>query len=368
MTKSTSTGMSTLTTVGIDIGDKYSHYCQLDVCGKIEAEGRVRTTPAGLNKQFGGRDPMRVAIETGCHSPWIFDLLQKLGHEVILANARSLRAIYSNPRKNDRVDARMLARLARVDPGLLNPVTPRSAPVRAHLAILRARACMVEQRTKLVNSVRGLGKSYGHRFASCSAASFHHQAPKDIPRDLWEAVEPLMTLVAEVTGKIKEYDRKVAKLCEKTYPATELLMQVRGVGPLTALAFTLVIEDPLRFKKSRDVSAYLGLVPRSDQSGERNPELHITKAGDTMLRTLLVQSSHYILGHFGTPSDLRYFGERLEARGNSCAKKKAVIATARKLSILLLSLWKSGETYEPLRNGSEKPPKKSTFMGKVRIA
>lgn len=368
MNELTSIQMRGMTTVGIDIGDKYSYFCELESSGEIGVEGRVRTTAAGLNKQFGGRARLRVAVETGCHSPWICDLLQSLGHEVILANARSLRAVYSNPRKSDRADARMLARLARVEPELLNPVTPRSARVRAHLAILRARACLVEQRTKLVNSVRGLGKSHGHRFAPCSAASFHRQASKNIPSELWEAVEPLMTVVAGVTAKIKEYDRKVAKLCDETYPATERLMQVRGVGPLTALAFVLVIADPLRFKKARDVSAYLGLVPRSDQSGERNPELHITKAGNAMLRTLLVQSSHYILGHFGTPSDLRLFGERLEARGNRCAKKKAVIATARKLSILLLSLWKSGETYEPLRNNPKRPPKKSSFMGKVRIA
>ena len=128
------------------------------------------------------------------------------------------------------------------------------------------------------------------------------------------------------------------------------MRQVEGIGPLTALTFVLTLEDPYRFEKSRSVGAYLGLVPATDQSGDRDPQKRISKEGDEMLRKLLVGSAHYILGPFGSDSDLRRHGEKIASRGGKNAKKRAAVAVARKLSVLLHSLWVSGEVYDPLHN------------------
>jgi transposase len=128
------------------------------------------------------------------------------------------------------------------------------------------------------------------------------------------------------------------------------LRQVEGVGPLTALTFVLTLEDPYRFEKSRSVGAYLGLVPASDKSGDRDPQRRISKEGDEMLRKLLVGSAHYILGPFGGDSDLRRHGEKIASRGAKNAKKRAAVAVARKLAVLLHRLWVTGEVYDPLYN------------------
>jgi transposase len=171
-----------------------------------------------------------------------------------------------------------------------------------------------------------------------------------IPEDLAPALLPLLDTLTQLTARIRAYDKKIRELCDKSYPETAQLRQVTGVGPITGLAFVLTLEDPGRFKKSRIVGAFVGLVPRKDQSGDRDPELPITKAGDPMLRQLLVQSAHYVLGPFGPDCDLQRFGKRLESRGGKNAKKRAVVAVARKLAVLLHSLWKTGEEYEPLRH------------------
>jgi transposase len=269
---------------------------------------------------------------------------------VIVANARKVRAISANERKSDSLDARMLARLGRVDRTLLQPVAVRAEALRLDLTLVRARAALVESRTQLVNSVRGLAKASGHRLPSCSAASLHKQ---ELPEEMRPALAPLMALLGQISKTITEYDKKIVELCDQRYPQTRLLTQVKGVGPLTALHFVLSVGDTKRFPKPRDVGAYFGLVPRRDQSGDRDPELRISKTGDRMMRTLLVQCAHHILGRFGQDSDLRRFGERLADRGGKSAKKRAVVATARKLAVLLLALLRSGEEYEPLRNSAK---------------
>ncbi len=154
--------------------------------------------------------------------------------------------------------------------------------------------------------------------------------------------------VGSLTERIRQYDRKLEEISKERYPETKLLRQVEGIGPLTALSFVLTLEDPYRFERSRSVGAYLGLVPATDQSGDRDPQRRISKEGDQMLRKLLVGSAHYILGPFG--SDLRRHGEKIASRGGKNAKKRAVVAVARKLAVLLHSLWVSAEVYEPLRN------------------
>jgi transposase len=338
-------------TAGLDLGDKYSYLCLLDTDGgEVIEEGRVRTTPEALRRRFASERPMRLAIEAGTHSPWVSRLLEECGHEVLVANARKLRLIYANKRKTDEVDAENLARLARLDPKLLYPLKHRSEDSQAHMAIVRSRQALVDCRTQLVNHVRGAVKSFGARLPKCPARSFHKRAAEHIPEALLPALGPILEQIASLTERIRQYDRKLETVCQEHYPETELLRQVEGIGPLTALTFVLTLEDPYRFEKSRSVGAYLGLVPATSQSGERDPQKRISKEGDEMLRKLLVGSAHYILGPFGSDSDLRRHGQKIASRGGKNSKKRAVVAVARKLAVLLHSLWISGELYEPLRN------------------
>jgi transposase len=341
-----------LMTAGLDIGDKYSYLCLIDQeGGQVMEEGRLRTTPEAFLRRFASEEaPMRIAIEAGTHSPWASRVLEECGHEVLVANARKLRLIYANKQKTDQIDAENLARLARLDPKLLYPVAHRGEDSQAHMAILRSRQALVGCRTQLVNHVRGAVKSFGGRLPKCPARSFHKRAKEHLPEALSPALEPILEQIASLTERIRDYERQLEEICQERYPETDLLRQVEGVGPLTALTFVLTLEDPCRFEKSRSVGAYLGLVPASDQSGERDPQRRISKEGDEMLRKLLVSGAHYILGPFGSDSDLRRHGEKIASRGGKNAKKRAVVATARKLAVLLHSLWTSGEVYEPLRN------------------
>jgi transposase len=338
-------------TAGLDLGDIYSYLCLIDTeSGEVIEEGRLRITPEALRRRFASEQPLRIAIEAGTHSPWTSRVLEECGHEVLVANARKIRLIYASKRKTDEIDAENLARLARLDPKLLYPLKHRGEDSQAHLAIIRSREALVSTRTQLVNHVRGAVKSFGGRLPKCPARSFHKKAPEHIPEALWPALGPILKTIGSLTERIRDYDRQLETISEEHYPQTELLRQVEGVGVLTALTFVLTLEDPRRFTKSRAVGAYLGLVPGKDQSGERDPQERISKEGDEMLRKLLVGSAHYILGPFGSDSDLRRHGEKIASRGAKNAKKRAAVAVARKLSVLLHSLWISAEVYEPLRN------------------
>lgn len=341
-------------TAGLDLGDKYSYLCVIDDdSGEVIEEGRLRTTPEAFEARFSGRDRMRVAIEAGTHSPWVSRLLEEqCAQEVLVANPRKTRLIYGSKRKTDKLDAENLARLARLDPTLLYPVEHRGEDSQAHLAVVRSREALVGARTKLVNHVRGAVKSFGARLPRCPAASFHKKAPEHVPEALLPALAPLLETIASLSERIRDYDRELEAIAAEHYPQTELVRQVPGVGALTALAFVLVVEDPGRFEKSRAVGAYLGLVPGKDQSGDSDPQERISKQGDEMLRRLLVGSAHYILGPFAKDSDLRRHGEKIAARGGKNAKKRAAVAVARKLSVLLHRLWVTGEAYEPLRNNA----------------
>jgi transposase len=341
-----------LMTAGLDISDKYSYLCLIDQeSGEVVEEGRLRTTPEALRRRFASEQPLRIAIEAGTHSPWVSRVLEECGHEVLVANARKLRLIYANKRKTDEIDAENLARLARLDPKLLYPLKHRGEECQAHMALIRSRQALVGARTQLVNHVRGAVKSFGARLPKCPARSFHKRAPEHIPEALLPALGPVLETIGSLTERIRDYERQLEAIAKERYPQeTELLRQVEGVGPLTALTFVLTLEDPYRFEKSRSVGAYLGLVPASEKSGDRDPQRRISKEGDEMLRKLLVGSAHYILGPFGGDSDLRRHGQKIASRGGKNAKKRAAVAVARKLCVLLHSLWVTGELYDPLYN------------------
>jgi transposase len=342
-------------TVGVDLGDQWSHYCILGLEGDTLAEGQLRTTPQDVAEFFQALNAARVVFEVGTHSAWIRDAICSCGHEVLVANPRLMEGSKRRKRKNDRIDANKLARLGRVDPQSLHPIEHRSKEVRQDLVMLRARNALVEARTELINATRGLVKSMGKRLPKSSSRSFAQKVEETVPVETRDALLPLVRMTAALSDCIQGYDEKIEKLAREKYGHTELLRQVKGVGPITSLAYVLTLENPKRFVKSRDVGPYLGLVPGQEDSGESQPQLGISKAGDRMVRRLLVGSAQYILGPFGPDTDLRRYGLRLCERGGKNAKKRAAVAVARKLAVLLHRLWVSGEVYEPLHNAMSAP-------------
>ena len=341
-------GLASGITVGLDIGDKQSHICVVDSNGEILEEGVVRTTPEALRQRFGG-DPCRVALEASTHSPWIARLLDELKHQVIVANPHALRLIAQSGRKNDRNDAQLLAYFGRIDPARLGPIRHRGLQAQADLALIRSRDALVRSRTLLINCVRGTLKAFGVRVPAGTGHAFHRRATDCVPPELALAIMPLLTSIETLDHQIAEMERSVERIAEERYPQTRALRQIAGVGPLTALTFVLVVEDPHRFAKSRDIGAYLGLTPGQRQSGERSPQMSITKAGDHLLRRLLIQAAHYVMGPFGPPSDLRAWGQLKAPAGNPALKKRALVAVARKLAVLMHHLWVTGEVYEAVR-------------------
>ena len=339
-------------TIGLDLADRSSCYCALDEAGGIVMEQKLSTTVKALQSAFGAMPHSRIALETGMHSPWVSRLLRGLGREVIVAHARNVRLIGESRRKDDRLDAQTLARLARIDPQLLCPVKHRSAKAQADLTVIRARAGVVRARTALVNTARGLAKSYGERLRGCNVRNMNPEKAEGLSPELQSALQPLLVGIESLSEQIREYNERIEKLAQSSYPQVALLKQIKGVGTLIALTFLLTLEDPHRFRKSRDVGCYLGLQPGRRNSGQSEPQMHISKEGDPYLRTLLVQGAQHILGPFGTDCDLRRWGLKLAERGGKNGKKRAIITTARKLAVLLHRLWVSGEVYEPLRNSN----------------
>lgn len=337
-------------TIGLDLGDRSSFYCVLNEAGQVILEERVATNPEAMKKTFSTMPRSRIALETGTHSPWVSRVLSDLGHEAIVAHARNVRLIGESRRKDDRLDAQALARLARIDPKLLSPIQHRSAQAQADLSVIRARYALVRARTALVNAARGLTKSFGERIRGRNPKGFSPATGETLSPQLQAALAPLLSALETITARIREYDAQIEKLAEESYPDVALLKQVKGVGTLIALTYILTLEDPRRFRKSRDAGCYVGLQPGRRNSGQSEPQLHITREGDSYLRMVLVQGAQHILGPFGEDSDLRRWGLKLAERGGKRGKKRAIIGVARKLAVLLHHLWISCEEYEPLHN------------------
>jgi transposase len=334
-------------TIGIDLGDVWSHYCTLNEDGEVVDRGRFRTTLSGVEKWFTDLPRARVAMETGTHSIWVSEQLRELGHEVIVANVREVRAISHNNRKSDTVDAEKIARYARVDPEILHPISHRTVAQQEALTLIRARNLIVRLRTAAVNSVRGLAKPCGYRLPASSTLCFAKRCMAVLPPSLAQALGPVLEQIAAMTVKIQQYDRTIKRLTETEYPETQALIQVYGVGQLTALTYVLTLGSKERFRRSRDVGCYLGLRPRRSQSGDRDPQLGITKAGNVYLRTLLVECANHVLGPRGRDSTLRQWGLHLASRGGKQSHNRAIVAVARKLAVLLHRIWVTQEPYIP---------------------
>jgi len=356
-------------TVGIDLGDQSSRYCILDEAGEVVSEGQVPTTKAGLDSLFAKMASSRIALEVGTHSPWVSRQLAAMGHEVIVANAHKVKLITQSVRKNDRIDARQLARLARVDPKLLSPIRHRGEQAQRDLAVIRGRAELMESRTQLVNSARGLVKPLGERLKQCDADQVGVDLGGSLSEGAQAVIGPLLQTIETMSEQIGQYDEQIAEI-EKRYPETKLLRQVYGVGPLIALTFVLTLDDAGRFAHSRDVGPYLGLVPKEHASGGSQPELRISKAGDGLLRSLLVQGAHCMLRKKAPESDLRTWGLGKMGSGGKRGKKCAIVAVARKLAVLLHHLWVTGEVYDPQynRKAAEAAAAKAAAKGNAKVA
>lgn len=338
--------------VGIDLGDKRSRVCILDEQGEVVVQEWLMTTPEAVFKRFRGEARMDIAIEVGMHSRWVSNLLRRCGHTVVVADPRQLGLITKSDAKSDKRDARTLAQLLRADRRLLSPIEHRAEKLQMDLTVIRMRDNLVETRTRMITSVRGVVKGTGARLPSGETSSFPQQVSDLIPEPLRPALAPVLEVIDGLNESIYEYDCLLKQWAQTRYEESSRLTQVAGVGTLTALTFMLTVGDKERFSRSRDIGPYLGLRPRLGQSSENDPELRITKAGDGLLRKTLVECGQYIVGPFGQDSDLRRWGLTMIAAGNGSkrARQRAVVGVARRLAVLMMSLWKSGQAYEPLRH------------------
>ena len=339
----------TLTT-GLDLGDRITHSCTLDEHREVVGRRKFPTTREALTREFDGEPPSRIILEAGSQSLWVGHVLRELGHEVMVVDPRRVHKLAGGNRKTDRRDAEMLARLALGVPELLGEAHHRTFATQADLSMLRSRDILVRTRTKLICHVRGILKSFGLKLPSWSASCFHRRAILAIPDDLQPALQPVLEALGDLEGRIRELDTALQRAAEERYPEVQVLRQVCGVGPVVSMAFVLTVGDPRRFRRSRNVGPWVGLTPKKRESGDSDPQLRIHRCGDAFLRRLLVVAARYILGPFGKDSDLRRYGLRLCERGGGNAKKRAAVAVARKLAVLLHRLWITGADYEPLKN------------------
>ncbi len=340
--------------IGVDLGDKQNVSVVFDADGTEHAAVKISNTKEAMSKYFSKHEGAVVVMEAGTHSGWISRLLEGMGHEVWVGNPRRLRAIWDSTDKSDERDARVLGLMYRLEPRLLHRIFHRGEQAQCDLAMIKSRQMLVESRTKLVTHVRCVVKGMGERIKSGSTESFHKRARLDMPACLADALFPVVDQIENLTETIKGLDKQITHVADTRYPETKSLAQVGGVGTLTALAFVLTIEDAGRFKHSRELGPYLGLTPRRDQSGLSDKQLPITKQGNTYMRSLLVGCAHYIMGPFGKDCDLRRHGQRIAASGGKNAKRRAVVAVARKLAVLLHRLWADRSVYEPVRSEARK--------------
>jgi len=341
-------------TIGLDFGSRTTQ-CAIYGPDHVRIEERkLPTDRARFTALFERFPGARIVMEASTPTRWIHRLATELGHEVIIANPRSIPVITASVRKCDRNDARLLAELGQVQPSLLSPVQLRADRYQNVRTLLFARDQLVKQRAALVTFLRAEARALEFDLPTCGTKVFVERCRPLVPAYLKTALFPVFDAIQCLSDGIQSHDSRIEELSQREFPETNTLRQVHGVGPLIALAFVATIGDPSRFRKSRTVGAYLGLVPRLNQSGKSDPSLSITKCGDRYMRTLLVSAATRILGPHGTDSDLRRFGERIAVNGGKSAKSRARIAVARKLGVLLHCLLRTSEVYEPLRN-SEAP-------------
>jgi len=345
------------TVVGIDIGERHVNLCEIDSDDAV-TETRLGNTPKKLREQFEGKAKRRIVLEAGAHTRWIAELLGELGHDVLVVDPRRTKLISGSLYKDDRVDAQTLAMLGRDAPTLLKTIPVRPLESQVVLTLVRARAGAVQGRTRIINAVRGLLKPYGYTTTKDSrGAGFTAHIRATLDPILLRLVDSLLVLIDTFNAEIKRYDADIELVLPRFAPDAVHVTSINGVGALTVLYFVALVGNPGRFEKTRDVGPYLGLCRRRQDSGDYRSELGITKAGDNLMRALLANCAAYILGPFGQDSDLRQWGLKKVGGGSRAEKKKAKIAVARKLAVLILTLWKTGRVYTPFRKPANEATK-----------
>jgi transposase len=335
--------------IGLDLSDRTAHLAVLGSVGEDwRAEKKIQLNQISLRRHLAPYVGSLLVMEVGAHSRWVQAVVEELGLEVFVAHAASIPGITGSVNKHDRADARQLARLGRADCGLLRQAHHRSDTTQSDLLLIRARAALVKSRSSLIVCARGLLKSFGERVSGGSKC-FADVALETVPAHLRAPLAALLEAINFLTKQILVYEKQIEQAASR-YPVVERMTTVPCVGTLTALSFLLTVEDPQRLARSRLAGCFCGLRPKRSQSGERDPQLGIAKTGDGYLRTLLVQCAHHLLGRHGQDCALRRWGLALEARGGAGAKKRAIIAVARKLAVLLHRLWTSGQTFMSFPN------------------
>ena len=330
------------------MGDKNHKAVVIGADGREVERREVANTEAGVAAFLGGFAGATLAVETGTHCRWVAALAAKLGVKALVANARRVRAIWQSSRKNDWRDAEMLAKIARTEPSLLSPVRLRTADDQRLMRLAKARDALVRCRTRVVNQVRGFCKAEGARLPTCAAERFA-KLKGELPAEIADVACHLFETLEHLNGKIRAYDgilrEAVMRLRKED---AEAVMQVGGVGPVTAAVFLAAVGDAKAFRKPRDAGAFLGLTPRQAQSGDADPQMRITKEGNAMARRMLVTAANRILSRNGADSDIRRHGMRIAERGGKNAKRRAKVAVARRLAVTMLALIRKKEAYRPL--------------------
>ena len=350
------------TTIGMDVSDRKTQVCVMAKAGatpKIVMETTIPTTKDGLAKFLSTQDRSApVAFETGMHCRWMNEVAEGLGFKVYVANPCRLRMITESKTKNDVNDARMLARLALSDPGLLHPVKLRGPEHQKMLNLHEMRNLLVKQRTGIIVQLRAVAKSMGFRIAKCQAAVFHNLDRKAWPKEFRDIAWPMIKNLEQLAITIKAYEKQIRELAgTPTFKAkVERLMEIRYVGLYVATGFVAVTGGDMdRFETPRDVGPWLGVTPKQDQSGDIDRQCRMTKAGSPFMRRLLVESAQLIMRDGSAPTDLKVKGLRICARGAKISKRKAISAVARSLAVLMVAMLKRPDVpYVPLSERCEK--------------
>jgi transposase len=330
--------------VGLDVSLKETHFCVLDERGAIVARGREATHPELLAQALGRHAPSArvVVLETGGQSSWLQGSLEALGVPAVVVDARRAKAALScRLNKTDANDAQGLAELARM--GWYRRVVAKRPAARLGRSLLLARQLLAGQRRDIENQVRGLLRGFGLGVGAVSRRRFEERVWELVAREplLEDAVGPLLQVRRSLCLHIGELEGRIGKTVKRS-DVCRRLMTVPGVGPMTALAFTTAIDDPSRFADSASVGAYLGLTPRRYQSGDVDWSGRISKHGDALARHMLYEAANSLLSRTKAWSAPKAWAARLaRAKGG----KKARVALARKLAVILHRIWLDGTEF-----------------------
>ncbi len=338
--------------VGLDVSQKMTAICVVDGAGRRLWRGQCPSVPEQIHRavrRHAGED-VRLGIETGAMTPWLVHELRNLGLEPVCLDARHARAaLKMQINKTDQNDAEGLAQIVRT--GWYRSVHVKSLDSHRARAILGARAQLVGMRTRLSNHIRGVLKTFGLLPGGMRGLPFDRKVEALLAArpDVALIVRPMLIAWRQLRVQITAFDKAIRALV-KSNTACRLLMSVPGIGVLSALAYVSTVEDPARFARSRSVGAHLGLTPRQYQSGEMDRSGRISRCGESLARTLLYEAAVVILSRMKRASSLKDWAEAIARRAGA---GKARVALARKLSVILHSIWRSGEPFRwPEHSGS----------------